>query len=102
MFPQASMRVRASGERRERRESGTDARSRGNHGYEYTSIVALQQLLPKLDPARMKGSWSLCHGLASRSTAGDLLRSDAKNLNGCIPASRTDESERSRMRSLRR
>src|SRR5262245_2233476 len=25
----------------------------GNHGYEYTPIIALQRLLPRLDPARM-------------------------------------------------
>lgn len=33
----------------------------GTHGYEYTSIVALQRLLPKLDPARMRGSVILVH-----------------------------------------
>src|SRR6185436_2329252 len=33
----------------------------GTHGYEYTSIIALQRLLPRLDPARMKGSVILVH-----------------------------------------
>src|SRR5687768_9057494 len=33
----------------------------GTHGYEYTSILALQRLLPKLDPAKMTGSVILVH-----------------------------------------
>ena len=28
----------------------------GTHGSEYTAIIALGQLIPKLDPSRMKGS----------------------------------------------
>src|SRR5262245_27228749 len=28
----------------------------GTHGYEYTSIVALQRLLPRLQPERMRGA----------------------------------------------
>ena len=33
----------------------------GTHGYEYTSILALQRLLPHFEPGRMKGSLIVVH-----------------------------------------
>jgi hypothetical protein len=33
----------------------------GTHGYEYTSIVGLQRLPARLDPARMAGSVIVVH-----------------------------------------
>ena len=43
----------------------------GTHGYEYTSILALQRLLPQLDPTRMKGSVILVH-MANPETFFDV------------------------------
>ena len=46
----------------------------GTHGYEYTSIVALQRLLPRLDPKRMAGSAILVHmACPPRSTGGGSI-----------------------------
>ncbi len=59
----------------------------GTHGYEYTSILALQQLLPQLDPSRMKGSVVLVH-LANPETfyaRRIYTSSDGKNLNRVYP-----------------
>src|SRR5262249_9008776 len=33
----------------------------GNHGYEYSPIVALQRLLPRLDPKQLSGALILVH-----------------------------------------
>src|SRR5262245_25375051 len=33
----------------------------GNHGYEYTPIIALQRLLPSLDPKQLSGALILVH-----------------------------------------
>jgi len=33
----------------------------GNHGYEYTPIIALQRLLPRLDPTRVSGTLIMVH-----------------------------------------
>jgi predicted deacylase len=59
----------------------------GTHGYEYTSIIALQRLLPKLDPARMKGSVILVHMASPPTFYGRRVYygPDAKNLNRMYP-----------------
>jgi predicted deacylase len=59
----------------------------GTHGYEYTSILALQRLLPQLDPARMKGSVILVHMANPESFFGRRIyfNSDGKNLNRVYP-----------------
>ena len=59
----------------------------GTHGYEYTSILALQRLLPQLDPSRMKGSVILVH-MANPETFYSrriYTSSDGKNLNRVYP-----------------
>lgn len=59
----------------------------GTHGYEYTSILALQRLLPQLDPTRMKGSVILVH-MANPETfyaRRIYASSDGKNLNRVYP-----------------
>lgn len=59
----------------------------GTHGYEYTSILALQRLLPELDPQRMKGSVILVH-MANPETffaRRIYTSSDGKNLNRVYP-----------------
>ena len=59
----------------------------GTHGYEYTSILALQRLLPQLDPTKMKGSVILVH-LANPETfyaRRIYTSSDGKNLNRVYP-----------------
>ncbi len=59
----------------------------GTHGYEYTSILALQRLLPQLDPTKMKGSVILVH-LANPETFYSrriYTSSDGKNLNRVYP-----------------
>ena len=59
----------------------------GTHGYEYTSILALQRLLPELDPSRMKGSVILVH-MANPETFYSrriYVSSDGKNLNRVYP-----------------
>ena len=59
----------------------------GTHGYEYTSILALQKLLPQLDPARMKGSVILVHMANPETFYGRRIytSSDGKNLNRVYP-----------------
>ena len=59
----------------------------GTHGYEYTSILALQRLLPQLDPQRMRGSVILVH-MANPETfyaRRIYTSSDGKNLNRVYP-----------------
>lgn len=59
----------------------------GTHGYEYTSILALQRLLPQLDPQKMKGSVILVH-MANPETfyaRRIYTSSDGKNLNRVYP-----------------
>ena len=59
----------------------------GTHGYEYTSILALQRLLPELDPQKMKGSVILVH-MANPETffaRRIYTSSDGKNLNRVYP-----------------
>ena len=59
----------------------------GTHGYEYTSILALQRLLPELDPAKMKGSVILVHMANPETFFGRRIytSSDGKNLNRVYP-----------------
>lgn len=59
----------------------------GTHGYEYTSIIALQRLLPKLDPSRMKGSVILVHMANPEMFYARRIytSSDGKNLNRVYP-----------------
>jgi len=59
----------------------------GTHGYEYTSILALPKLLPRLDPARMKGSVILVHMANPETFYGRRIyqSSDGKNLNRVYP-----------------
>lgn len=59
----------------------------GTHGYEYTSVVALQRLLPRLDPARMSGSVILVHLANPPSFYGRRIYygPDGKNLNRVFP-----------------
>jgi predicted deacylase len=59
----------------------------GTHGYEYTSIVALQRLLPRLDPARMSGSVILVHMANPPTFYGRRIYygPDGKNLNRVYP-----------------
>ncbi len=59
----------------------------GTHGYEYTSVLALQRLLLKLDPAQMKGSVILVHLANPEAFYGRRIyvNSDGKNLNRVYP-----------------
>ncbi len=59
----------------------------GTHGYEYTSIVALQRLLPRLDPAKMAGSAILVHMACPPTFYGRRIYygPDGKNLNRMYP-----------------
>ena len=59
----------------------------GTHGYEYTSILALQRLLPRLDPARMSGSAILVHMACPPTFYGRRIYygPDGKNLNRMYP-----------------
>jgi predicted deacylase len=59
----------------------------GTHGYEYTSILALQKLLPQLDPMKMKGSVILVHMANPETFYGRRIytSSDGKNLNRVYP-----------------
>ena len=59
----------------------------GTHGYEYPSILALQRLLPELDPQKMRGSVILVH-MANPETFYSrriYMSSDGKNLNRVYP-----------------
>jgi len=59
----------------------------GTHGYEYTSIIALQRVLAKLDPARMRGSVILVHIANPPTFYGRRIYygPDGKNLNRMYP-----------------
>jgi predicted deacylase len=61
----------------------------GTHGYEYTSIVALQRLRAGLDPARLRGSLILVHMADPTTFYGRRIYfgSDGKNLNRVYPGS---------------
>lgn len=60
----------------------------GNHGYEYTPIVALQRLLPRLDPKQLSGSLILIHVANMPSFLKRTIYYspvDGKNLNRLYP-----------------
>jgi predicted deacylase len=59
----------------------------GTHGYEYTSIIALQRLLPRLDPSKMAGSAILVHMAGPPTFYGRRIYygPDGKNLNRMYP-----------------
>jgi predicted deacylase len=59
----------------------------GTHGYEYTSIVALQRVLPRLDPKRMSGAVLLVHMVSPPTFYGRRIYfgPDAKNQNRVYP-----------------
>ncbi|HEU0172665.1 MAG TPA: M14 family metallopeptidase [Blastocatellia bacterium] len=60
----------------------------GNHGYEYTPIVALQRLLPRLDPKQLSGSLILIHVANMPSFLKRTIYYspvDGKNLNRVYP-----------------
>ena len=59
----------------------------GTHGYEYTSILALQRLRPRLEPARMRGAAILVHMANPPSFYGRRIyySPDGKNLNRMYP-----------------
>jgi hypothetical protein len=60
----------------------------GNHGYEYTPILALQRLLPRLDPARISGTVILVHVANMPSFLKRTIYYspvDGKNLNRVYP-----------------
>ncbi|HKE02479.1 MAG TPA: M14 family metallopeptidase [Blastocatellia bacterium] len=60
----------------------------GNHGYEYTPIIALQRLLPRLDPKQMSGTLLLVHVANMPSFLKRTIYYspvDGKNLNRVYP-----------------
>ena len=60
----------------------------GNHGYEYTPILALQQLRSAIDPARLSGTVILVHVANMPSFLGRTIYFsplDGKNLNRVYP-----------------
>ena len=59
----------------------------GTHGYEYTSIVALQRLRARLDPTRLSGSVILVHMANPTTFYGRRIYygADGKNLNRVYP-----------------
>ena len=59
----------------------------GTHGYEYTSILALHQVLQQLDPSKMKGAVILVHMANPETFYGRRIywSSDGKNLNRVYP-----------------
>jgi hypothetical protein len=60
----------------------------GNHGYEYTSIIALQRLLPQLDPKQMSGTVIMVHVANMPSFLRRTIYYspvDGKNLNRAYP-----------------
>ena len=59
----------------------------GTHGSEYTSILALQRLRPKLDPLRMRGAAILVHLANPPAFYGRRVyySPDGKNLNRVYP-----------------
>lgn len=64
----------------------------GNHGYEYTSIIALQRLLTQIDPKRLSGTVIMVHVANMPSFLRRTIYYspvDGKNLNRVYPG-RTD------------
>ena len=60
----------------------------GNHGYEYTPIIALQRLLPSLDPKQLSGALILVHVANMPSFLKRTIYyspADGKNLNRAYP-----------------
>src|SRR5262245_61155816 len=59
----------------------------GTHGYEYTSMLALQRVRPRLDPSRMAGSVILLHQANPPCFYGRRVYygPDGKNLNRVYP-----------------
>lgn len=60
----------------------------GNHGYEYTPIIALQRLLPRLDPKQMSGTVVMVHVANMPSFLKRTIYYspvDGKNLNRVYP-----------------
>jgi uncharacterized protein len=60
----------------------------GNHGYEYPPIIALQRLLPLLDPERLRGTVVMVHVAAMPSFQKRTVYVspiDGKNLNRAYP-----------------
>jgi predicted deacylase len=59
----------------------------GTHGYEYTSIIALQRVAAALDPARMRGSVILVHMANPTTFYGRRVYygADGRNLNRMFP-----------------
>jgi uncharacterized protein len=59
----------------------------GTHGYEYTSILALQRLLPRLDPGRLRGTVMCVHMANPPAFYGRRIYygPDGKNLNRVYP-----------------
>lgn len=59
----------------------------GTHGYEYSSILALQRVLPRLVPARMRGALILVHMANPPTFYGRRIYygPDGKNLNRMYP-----------------
>ncbi|MGH9841122.1 MAG: succinylglutamate desuccinylase/aspartoacylase family protein [Blastocatellia bacterium] len=60
----------------------------GNHGYEYTPIIALQRLLPRLDPKQMAGTVIMIHVANMPSFLKRTIYYspvDGKNLNRVYP-----------------
>jgi predicted deacylase len=60
----------------------------GNHGYEYTPIIALQRLRPRLDPKQMSGTLILVHVANMPSFLKRTIYYspvDGKNLNRVYP-----------------
>jgi predicted deacylase len=59
----------------------------GTHGYEYTSVIALQRVRPRLEPARMVGAVILVHVANPPCFYGRRVYygPDGKNLNRAYP-----------------
>jgi predicted deacylase len=60
----------------------------GNHGYEYTPVIALQRLLPNLDPKQLSGALILVHVANMPSFLKRTIYYspvDGKNLNRVYP-----------------
>jgi predicted deacylase len=70
----------------------------GTHGYEYTSVLALQRLLPRLEPARMRGAAILVHMANPPAFYGRRVYygPDGKNLNRMYPG-KADGSQSERI-----
>ena len=70
----------------------------GTHGYEYTSILALQRLRARLDPARMRGAVIMVHMANPPGFYGRRVYygPDGKNLNRVYPG-RTDGTQTERI-----